>query len=219
MKKPMGSTGTSMNEKFFDLPKEKQDRILGAAMQVFAGTGYAQAGTDQMVKLARISKGLLFHYFISKKGLYRFLYDYAARFALLELNRNVNQEDTDFVSVWTGIQKGWRSAMRQYPYIRFFLHTADIEKDAEALSEIAERRNAYRESLQGFTARIDVSFFGTQQMLQEANQIMEYSAQALMNELDFEDDKWQDTYFARMQTCLEFIGHYSNVRKEEDRNE
>ena len=59
-----------MNEKFFDLRKEKQDRIMGAAMEVFALYGYEHASTDDMVKRAHISKGLLFHYFGSKKNFY-----------------------------------------------------------------------------------------------------------------------------------------------------
>ena len=38
-----------MNEKFFDLKKEKQDRIINGCMKVFAFCGYAHASTDEMV--------------------------------------------------------------------------------------------------------------------------------------------------------------------------
>ena len=75
-----------MNHKFFDVSKEKQDRIINAALLVFAQNGYRHAGTDEVVRRACISKGLLFHYFESKLGLYVFLYDYAVRFMLLELS-------------------------------------------------------------------------------------------------------------------------------------
>ena len=68
-----------MNHKFFDVSKEKQDRIINAALLVFAQNGYRHAGTDEVVRRACISKGLLFHYFESKLGLYVFLYDYAVR--------------------------------------------------------------------------------------------------------------------------------------------
>lgn len=73
-----------MNDKFFDLKKEKQDRIINAALKVFALNGYRHASTDDIVKTACISKGLLFHYFESKLGLYVFLFDYSSRFMLLE---------------------------------------------------------------------------------------------------------------------------------------
>ena len=57
-----------MNDKFFDLKKDKQDRIINAALQVFALNGYRHASTDDIVKLASISKGLLFHYFEKQAG-------------------------------------------------------------------------------------------------------------------------------------------------------
>ena len=55
-----------MNEKFFDLKKEKQDRMINAALKAFALSGYRHASTDDIVREAAISKGLLFHYFESK---------------------------------------------------------------------------------------------------------------------------------------------------------
>ena len=59
-----------MNDKFFDLKREKQDRMINASLKVFAENGYRHASTDVIVKDAGISKGLLFHYFTSKMGLY-----------------------------------------------------------------------------------------------------------------------------------------------------
>ena len=41
-----------MNEKFFELKKEKQDRMINGAMKVFARNGYKRASTDEMVKEA-----------------------------------------------------------------------------------------------------------------------------------------------------------------------
>lgn len=57
-----------MNEKFFDLKKEKQDRMINAALKVFAENGFRRASTDEMVKEAGISKGLLFHYLSARPG-------------------------------------------------------------------------------------------------------------------------------------------------------
>ena len=39
-----------MNEKFFDLKKEKQDRMINASLKVFAMNGYAHASTDDIVR-------------------------------------------------------------------------------------------------------------------------------------------------------------------------
>ena len=52
-----------MNDKFFELKREKQDRMINAALLIFSKAPYKHASTDDIVKEARISKGLLFHYF------------------------------------------------------------------------------------------------------------------------------------------------------------
>jgi TetR/AcrR family transcriptional regulator len=85
-----------MNQKFFDLKKEKQDRIINAAMKHFYLQGFKRASTDDMVKDANISKGLLFHYFLSKKGLYQFLCDYALRYYFLEVKSMIQIERKDY---------------------------------------------------------------------------------------------------------------------------
>lgn len=61
---------------FLGLEPEKRERILKAALQEFAVKGYQNASTNSIVKEAGISKGLLFHYFKSKKDLFRFLCSY-----------------------------------------------------------------------------------------------------------------------------------------------
>ena len=88
-----------MNGKFFDLKKEKQDRMINAALKVFAQQGYHHASTDDIVREAGISKGLLFHYFGSKLGVYTFVYDYSVRYMTLELSSCVDNKCTELFSV------------------------------------------------------------------------------------------------------------------------
>lgn len=76
-----------MNEKFFELKKSKQDRFINAALQIFSENGYKKASTDEIVKKAEISKGLLFHYFGSKQGLYEFVYNYSVKYIRMEYSR------------------------------------------------------------------------------------------------------------------------------------
>lgn len=52
-----------MNDKFFDLKQEKQDRMINASLKIFSRGGYRHASTDEIVKEAGISKGLLFPLF------------------------------------------------------------------------------------------------------------------------------------------------------------
>jgi AcrR family transcriptional regulator len=87
--------------KFFALDGEKRERIVNAAMGEFLH-GFAQAKTDNIVKAAGISKGLLFHYFGTKENLYDFLIDYAIdtiKAEFIDLINRVVQEDI-LESVW-----------------------------------------------------------------------------------------------------------------------
>lgn len=81
-----------MNDNFSGIPEEKQQKIIDASIEEFARHGYRQASTNNIVKKAGISKGLLFHYFGSKKNLYLYLVDlvmdyYIKRFN--EINKTV----------------------------------------------------------------------------------------------------------------------------------
>jgi len=52
-----------------DTDEEKRQRIIRASIEEF-GKGYALASTNEIVRKAGVSKGLLFHYFGSKKNLF-----------------------------------------------------------------------------------------------------------------------------------------------------
>ena len=120
-----------MNEKFWDLNKSKQDNMIGSAVKIFALNGFRHASTDEIVAEASISKGLLFHYFHSKSGLYSFLAEYCARFALVELNSELRRkEDLSFFELVRALTRAEASAMRRYPYLTLFLEQAG--KDGSA---------------------------------------------------------------------------------------
>lgn len=57
-------------------PKEKKDLILKVAIEEFVKNGYEKTSTDTITSRAGISKGILFHYFKSKKNLYIYLVGY-----------------------------------------------------------------------------------------------------------------------------------------------
>lgn len=148
-----------MNDKFFDLKQEKQDRIMNAALKVFARSSYKHASTDDIVKEAGISKGLLFHYFESKTGLYAFLYDYSVRFMLLELSREVDRSETDFFALTKQMEEARMQVMKLYPYMQQFLNVGLKEECPEAAEQIEERRSDYRERMRAYTMQADYSVF------------------------------------------------------------
>lgn len=140
-----------MDDKFFDLKKEKQDRILNGALKIFALNGYKNGSTDVIVKEAGISKGLLFHYFGTKQELYRFLRDYSIRFLQLEIRSNVSASETDYFTIWHQIIASEESIMDQYPYMIAFLESAETETDPDTFEPEDEKkksRDVYSKALQ-----------------------------------------------------------------------
>ncbi len=148
-----------MNEKFFDLKKEKQDRMINGAMKVFALNGFARASTDEMVKEAGVSKGLWFHYFDNKIGLYTFVVDYAIKYVNMEMNAGFSAESNDFFDTTLAIEKVKMSVRRSYPYVPLFLTSLDKETNEEALEAVGEYIALYRERIQSIYEQVDRSGF------------------------------------------------------------
>ncbi len=148
-----------MNPKFFDVKKEKQDAIINAALMVFAENGYRKASTDVMVKEAGISKGLLFHYFTSKKGVYEFVYDYSIKYMLLELTQTVRKDEKDFFSIQRMIELAKTRVMKNYPYMQQFLSSAKFETHPDALGVINESAGVIDNTYTGIYKKADMSRF------------------------------------------------------------
>jgi len=87
-------------QKFLALEPEKRERIINAAMTEFLH-GFKKASTDNIVREAGISKGLLFHYFGTKERLHHFLIDYAINTVKQEYLDLINVRQPDILdSIW-----------------------------------------------------------------------------------------------------------------------
>ena len=148
-----------MNPKFFDVKKEKQDAIINAALKVFAENGYRKASTDVIVKEAGISKGLLFHYFISKQGVYEFIYDYSVKYMMLELTNAVNKKETDFFAIQRMIEACRTRVMKNYPYMQQFLSSSKYESHPDALNVINSSEKSMEDTYNSIYKKVDMSRF------------------------------------------------------------
>lgn len=176
-----------MNEKFFDLKKEKQDRMINAALKVFALNGYRHASTDDIVREAAISKGLLFHYFENKLGVYAFVYDYSVRYLLLELSTAVDAKETDLFILMQQVETGKMHAMCGYPYLQPFLNRAQGENVNEALVAVEERKQQMEEAYENIYTRADLGKYAAAEDVVKLRKMMELTIKGLMNERILED--------------------------------
>lgn len=147
-----------MNEKFFDLNREKQDRMINAALRVFAQNGYRHASTDVIVKEAGISKGLLFHYFSNKIGLFSFLFDYSVRYMLFEFDRLISAKETDYFVICKEMEKAKLNVLRSYPYMHEFIEKSLEENQLDIIETIEFSKNTYIETISKYYAQGDRSF-------------------------------------------------------------
>jgi AcrR family transcriptional regulator len=78
------------------IPKDKKERIITAGIKEFAENGYALASTNRICQNAGISKGLLFHYFETKKQFYSYLGNYLSENIINLLNDIKDLKGTNF---------------------------------------------------------------------------------------------------------------------------
>ena len=192
-----------MNEKFFDLKKEKQDRMINAALKVFALHGYQHAGTDDIVREAAISKGLLFHYFGSKLGVYEFVYDYSVRYLLLELSTTVDAKETDLFTLMQQVECGKMRAMCGYPYLQQFLNRAQSENVSEALLATEEKRKQLEEAYEKIYARADLQSYTSPEDVVKLRKMLELTIKGLLNEKVLEGTLQPEMFYEEVLTYLE----------------
>ncbi len=142
-----------MNDKFFDLNRDKQDRMMNAALKVFARNGFRHASTDEIVKEAAISKGLLFHYFTSKIGLYAFLFDYSVKYMLFEFARVIPKDESDYFAIRGEIEAAKLNVLRSYPYMYEFIERGMQENPIDVIEETEAAKNQYMEQMDRYFAQ------------------------------------------------------------------
>ncbi|MFP7298499.1 TetR/AcrR family transcriptional regulator [Neobacillus niacini] len=129
-----------MFSKFFNLDREKQDRIINAAIKEFAQKGYDNASTNEIVKEAGISKGLLFHYFSNKKQLFFFLFDYCYDLVADEFYKKVDLSERDFFKRIRQAVHIKMDLQSTYPDILNFIQEAFMQDSPEIKVEFDKKK-------------------------------------------------------------------------------
>ena len=192
-----------MNEKFFDLKKEKQDKMINGAMKVFAQNGFLRASTDEMVKTAGVSKGLWFHYFDNKIGLYTFVTDYAIKYMIMELQRELTADASDYFDTTYGVEEVKMSVRRSYPYVPLFLSSLEQETNPEALEAVSEYLAVYKEKMNSVYEAVDRSRFASFVDPDIFDMTVKFTMKGILEE-EYEKEVFDERrYMDRIHTFLE----------------
>ena len=146
-------------EKFLSIEPEKQERILNAAMTEFL-KGFKNASTDNIVREAGISKGLLFHYFGTKENLYNFLVDKAIDLVQTELVDLINTHQPDILdSIWQ-LSLLKQDLSQRFPTIFEFVARVYLDdKDCPAKEHLARFLEIRAKVMQDVYEHCDRSLF------------------------------------------------------------
>lgn len=147
-----------MNDKFYALPQEKQDKIWNAAIKIFSTCNYKSASTIEIAKEAGISKALLFHYFTNKKELYLSVNNYCMSYMMNELKKNAQDTEHDFFQILLRSQNCKCEIMIKYPYLFEFLIKAYMEEEPDIRQELEQlQKPIVDQSLSEFLKTVDKS--------------------------------------------------------------
>ncbi|MDE7272945.1 MAG: TetR/AcrR family transcriptional regulator [Lachnospiraceae bacterium] len=171
-----------MNEKFFDLAREKQDRMINGALEVFAKNGYKHASTDDMVKAVGVSKGLWFHYFGSKEGIYVFVYDYCVKYMLLELSTIVDENEKDYFELVKQVAMTKTKVGKSYPYLTIFLEEAAHETEQEPVRKTAESRQIYEERIGAIFKLSEIENVSDKSKRERIRKMLDYCISCIIRE-------------------------------------
>jgi TetR/AcrR family transcriptional regulator len=209
--------GDNLITKFMSLEPEKRERIINAALEEFAQRGYKNASTNEIVKKAEISKGLLFHYFSNKKGLFLFLYDYALDIFLNDFYSKINLDETDIIKRLRQIILLKVELIQKHPDLYNFIVTSVADDSVEIKAELENKyKSVTQDGFKKLFAGIDTSKFKEGQDIRRVLDILMWIAQGFNNrELDRlkQDSNYKSNYDinALMVEVDEYIELFKNA--------
>ena len=154
----------------------RKNRILEAALAEFAAKGYKKASTNTIVREAKVSKGLLFHYFISKKELYIYIYNYALETITNELYEGVNFADLDVLErLYSSTIQKIESYLKHPLFTKLFeLHV--LVEDEEIVEKCKDASIVYStESYEKLFSNIDYYLFNEKINVDRALEVIRWT--------------------------------------------
>lgn len=153
-----------MNDKFFSLPLEKQNKMLNAAYKVFSNNSYRKASMFDIAQEGGVSKSLLFHYFHNKQALYLYLWDFALKKTQETTSEFKVTETEDFFEMLKRNLIAKCTLICHYPYLHTFCLNAYYEPDLDIQNSIqvsvqnivVENESLLLEAMKGTKFRSDI---------------------------------------------------------------
>jgi AcrR family transcriptional regulator len=163
------------------LDSEKRDRIINSALEDFSRNSYEKASTNNIVKNAGISKGLLFHYFKSKQGLYDYLEKFVFQKMMDVILEEIDWNETDIFNRIKQISIIKMGVIDRYPGIETFGKIIYERKSINEIKAIIEKMvpDLYH---QVYTKNIDMDRFRDDLDFDKIIQIIQWTIEKYVEE-------------------------------------
>jgi AcrR family transcriptional regulator len=125
-------------EKFHNIPLEKQNTIINAALETFGTNGYKKASVSDIAAAAGISKAMVFHYFGTKKEMYFYLLNYCGDLIMGEITERFDHRVTDFFDRITMAANIKLEVIKKHPATLSYLYNVFYESNEEVRGGINE---------------------------------------------------------------------------------
>ncbi len=169
--------------KSLNIDPGKEDRIIKAATRVFAENGYEKASTNAIVKEAKISKGILFHYFKSKKELYVSLYEHLSNLFTEKIYERIDWNEHDIFVTIRSVTLIKFELFSVYPNLINFLTSAFSEEAPEVKDDIEKYKTKMVESsFATLFSKIDTSKFKEGLDVKKSIQIIYWTFEGFANQ-------------------------------------
>lgn len=173
---------TDLFETLFPNDIPKRERLINACLSEFAARGYKNASTNEIVKNAGISKGILFHYFGTKHQIYLKLFHYCCELTYSEFYNSFDLSNPDFIGRLYDVFLDKMALIVRHPDISRFLEAAALETDpaihAAVTAKIAEVSS---QAFARFAEGCDLSLFKEGIDIPRATAMIRWTLEGLSN--------------------------------------
>lgn len=204
-----------MYQNFENLTRDKKKRILDTCMEEFAKNGYEGTSTNEIVKRAGISKGILFHYFGNKKNLYLYIVDYILEYALNKFYSDSEKLSSDLFE--RIIQTGMRKLKIAYeePLVHELLYKTFIDTPDDLKEDVKTRfMKLYNKEVPNFFEDMDTSLWRSDVDPQKAIEVVLIFMEGLQTKyLNQYKNQPADKVYVQMDKIMDEIKQYMEILK------
>lgn len=177
-----------MQDPLINIEEEKKVKILNSAMKEFSKNTFQKASTNKIVEDAGISKGILFHYFGSKKKLYEYLEHFAIKVITDSIVEKLDWDQSDIFLRMKEISMIKFTVFQKYSFLSEFSLVAFQDKSLEEIMAIYPDFPVELYS-QVYTLNIDYSLFKENLDIEKAINIIRWTLEKYSEDMKKMENK------------------------------